>query len=284
MPQIGWTTSSGQIVPYEDALTEARTSGTFEGFPFEVLFGMYQNETKERPDVISVTQLLGCPRKVYLEGTTDWAVPPQDNYAAFRGMVVHSVLETAGEGATTEERIIREHRGVQISGSPDSVRVIGLDGGRKLLRDWKSKNRLPMFDMAYTAHQQQVNLYRWLLELDPETTDLEIVYISMEGVKIVPLKRGGFTPRSGRAIPNQIWTDEEVEAFLDKHLMILNAQRKHNAPVAYMNVDDEVLWQCDYCPVRDLCYSRAADEAKAAWARGESVPRVPPRTRKKKGK
>jgi hypothetical protein len=284
MSQTGWVDERGVVVPFEEALEIAKTEGTWAGFPYEILHGMWTNTTKERPDAISVTQLLGCPRKVFLEGKTDWAVPPQDNYAAFRGMVVHSVLEGAGEGTTVEERIIREHRGVQISGQPDSVRVIGLGGDRKLLRDWKTKNKLPMFDMAYTAHMQQVNLYRWLLGLDPDKTDLEIVYISMEGVKIIPLKRGGYTPRSGRAIPNQIWTDEEVEAFLDKHLMVLNAQRKFDSPVAYMNVDEEDLWQCDYCPVRQLCYSRAADEAKTAWENGETVTRVPPRTRKKKGK
>lgn len=276
--QIGWITSKGVVVPFEDALNIAKTDGTWEDFPEEVLLGMYANVTKERPGEISVTQLLGCPRAVYLEGTTDWALPPADNYAAFRGMVVHSVLEGLG-GATTEQRITKEYRGVVLSGQPDSIRLIA-NGDRTLLRDWKSTNKLPMFDNAYTHHQQQVNLYRWLLDLDWRRTDLELVYLSMEGVKIMTLKRGG-TNRYGRAIPNQIWTDEEVEAFLDKHLMVLNAQRKFESPVTYQNVDEEHLWQCSYCPVRDLCYSRAADEAKTAWENGEDVTRTPPRKRKK---
>lgn len=282
MPQTGWLDSGNSVIPFEVALAEAEAYGTFEYLPFEVLYGMHANLTKERPDGISVTQLLGCPRKVYLEANVDYAVPPQDNYAQFRGMVVHAVLEDAKGSATVEQRVEKVHRGVTISGQPDNLRVVGV-AGRNLLRDWKSTKELPRFDNAYTHHQEQVNLYRWLLDLDPDTTDLEIVYFSMEGVKIVPLKRGG-TNRYGRAVPNQIWTDADVEAFLDKKLMILNAQRKHDTPVAYHNVNEEDLWACAYCPVRAQCYARAADEQKAAFLANEEVTRVPPRPRAKKGK
>lgn len=285
MPQVGWLDGHGAVVPFEQALEEARAYGSWEGMPYEVLHGMHANLTKERPDSISVTQLLGCPRKVYLEGTTDYAVPPADNYAAFRGMVVHSVLEDAGEGAESETRVEREYRGVIISGQPDNLRVVEVGNGRskrKLLRDWKSVNKLPMYDNAYSHHQEQVNLYRWLLGLDWRLTDLELVYLSMDGVKVIPLKRGG-TNRFGRPIPMQVWTDEEVEAFLDRRLMVLAAQRKYESPVAYHNVDADDLWACDFCPVRERCYELAADEAKAAWAKGdEPVKRTPPRKRAKK--
>lgn len=280
MPQVGWLDAKGTAVPFEQALSEAHTHGEWEDMPYEVLLGMHRNLTKERPDAISVTQLLGCPRKVYLEGTTDYFVAPADNYAAFRGMIVHSVLEETAEGAESETRVEREYRGVVISGQPDNLRVVGLNN-RKLLRDWKSVARLPQYDNAYSHHQEQVNLYRWLLGLDWRLTDLEVVYLSMEGVKVIPLKRGG-TNRYGRAIPNQIWTDEEVESFLDNKLMVLAAQRKYESPVAYHNVPVDDLWQCDFCPVRNRCYEMAADEAKAAWAQGETVERVPPRPKGKK--
>ncbi|HSE47090.1 MAG TPA: PD-(D/E)XK nuclease family protein [Gemmatimonadales bacterium] len=280
MSQVGWLDSEGTIVPFEEALAIAAEHGSFEDMPYEVLLGMHQNLTKERPDSISVTQLLGCPRKVYLEGTTDYAVPPADNYPAFRGMIVHGVLEATAEGAETETRVEREYRGVTISGQPDNLRVVGVNN-RKLLRDWKSVNKLPMYDNAYNHHQEQVNLYRWLLGLDWRLTDLELVYLAMDGVKVIPLKRGG-TNRYGRAIPMQVWTDEEVEAFLDKRLMVLAAQRKHESPVAYHNVSVDDLWNCAFCPVQARCYELAADEAKAAWSVGEEVIRIPPRKRAKK--
>lgn len=283
MPQIGWLDpeNKDKPTPFEDALTQAEAYGSWGGFPFEVLRGIHANLTKERPDSLSVTQLLGCPRKVFLEASEDYYVHPAENYAAFRGMVVHAVLEDSGSGATTESRVEREYRGVPISGQPDSLRVVGSGEGRTLLRDWKSVNKLPLYDNAYSHHQEQVNLYRWLLGLNPRLTDLEVVYLSMEGVKVIPLKRGG-TNRYGRAIAQQVWTDEEVEGFLDKRLMVLDAQRRLNAPVAYHKVEDDLLWQCEWCPVRKQCYERAAIEAKAAWENGEEVQRVEPRQRKKK--
>lgn len=284
MPQVGWLDEQGNVVPFTDALDQAAIYGSFRDFPYEVLRGMYENETKERPDSISVTQLLGCPRKVFLEATEDYAVEPADNYAAFRGMIIHGILEHAGDDATVEQRITREYRGVTISGQPDNLRIVQVEDGeskRTLLRDWKSTKKLPYYDNAYTHHQEQVNIYRWLLGLDWRLTDLEIVYLSMEGLKVIPLKRGGKN-RYGRAIANQVWTDEQVEAFLDQKLMILSAQRKHGTPVAYHNVDEADLWQCDYCPVRARCYELAAGEARQAWENGEEISRVPPRTRRKK--
>lgn len=281
MPQTGWIDPKGSVVSFEDALTEARDTGTYADLPYEILAGIHKNLTKERPDEISVTQLLGCPRKVHLEAKIDFAETPQSNYPAFRGMIVHGILEET-DGATSEERVQREHRGVVISGQPDNLRVVK-SSGRTILRDWKSKAEVPKFNYAYTHHQQQVNLYRWLLKLDWRTTDLEVVYVSMSEVKIIPLSRGG-TNRYGRANPMQVWTDEEVEAFLDKRLIPLAMQRKYDAPVRYDMVDVEDLWNCNFCPVKQECYKRAAVEAKDQWAAGVDVIRVPPREKPKKGK
>lgn len=287
MPQVGWLDSSGKIVSFEDALKIAETTGTWEQFPYEVLRGMHENVTKERPDASSVTQLLGCPRKVYLEATHEFAVPPVDNYPTFRGMIIHGILApTAADDERSETRIEKEWRGVTLSGAPDSLRIIRIGEmavKRTLLRDWKSTKTLPMYDSAYTNHQQQINLYRWMLDLDPHTTDLEIVYVSMEGIKVIALKRGG-TSRYGRKMPDQVWSNQQVEDFLDEKLLVLNAQRKYGTPVAYEKVPIEDLWQCPYCPVRDICYAKAAVEARAAWAAGENVERVPPRAPVKKGK
>jgi len=282
MSQVGWYDEKGKIIPFDEALTIAQESGTFMEMPYEVLRAMRDNITHERPDAISVSQLLGCPRRVYLQSITDYADTAENGYAAFRGSIVHAILaEQTSDNADAEKRIERVYKGVTLSGQPDSVRLIDA-GKRRLLRDWKSTKRLPLYD-AYTQHQAQVNIYRWLLGLDWRLTDLELVYISMEGLRIVPLKRGG-TNRLGRAIPNQIMTDAEVEAFLDTRLMLLNAQREHDSPITYMNVDEEHLWECAWCPVRQLCYTRAADEAKNAWSKGETVTRIPPREVRKRGK
>lgn len=281
MAQIGWLSDSGQQVLFDDALRISEAEGSWNSIPHEVLVLIREQVTKERPDGISVTQLLGCPRKVFLEKTNDWFSHPIENWPALRGTLVHSLLEqTGGSGAEIEVRHERTYKGVTISGQPDSVRVLG-SGKRRLIRDWKSTNKLPYYDNAYSSHKLQTNIYRWLLQLDPRFTEIEIVYISMDGVKAIPLKKGG-TTKYGRQIENQVMTDAEVEAYLDDRLMTLDAQNKAGRPVAYHNVDEEDLWNCQFCPVKPICYNRAADEARQAYLAGEEVNRVTPRERKVK--
>lgn len=279
MSQIGWTGEKGKNLLFDEALTLAEKEGSWASVPYEILALIKAQVTKPRTDEISVTQLLGCPRKVYLEGTIDYFVPPLDNWPALRGSLIHSLLEDqGGENTETEVRYERKHRGVTISGQPDSVRVIG-KGKKKLLRDWKSTEKIPYYDSAYPSHKQQVSIYRWLLDLDPRFTDIEVVYVSLSGVKAIALKKGG-TTTYGRVIQNEVMSDEEVEAFLDDKLMVLDAQRKADRPVSYANVPEEDLWQCSFCPVRPQCYGLAAEEQRAAFLAGDPVTRIPPRERK----
>lgn len=281
MPQIGWISEQGKSVLFDDALILAEKEGSWASIPYEILALIKSQVTRPRTDEISVTQLLGCPRKVFLEGTTEFFVPPMENWPALRGSLIHALLEDqGGEKTEVEVRYQREHRGIVISGQPDSVRVVGT-GKRRLLRDWKSTAKLPFYDSAYPSHRTQVSIYRWLLDMDPRFTDIEVVYISLEGVKAIALKKGGVT-KYGRAIANEVMSDEEVEAFLDDKLMVLDAQRKAERPVSYSSVPEEDLWQCGFCPVRPQCYELAADEQRAAFISGEKVTRVPPRERKVK--
>jgi CRISPR/Cas system-associated exonuclease Cas4 (RecB family) len=281
MAQIGWLSDNGQEVSFEGALAISEAEGSWNGMPHEVLMLIREQVTKERPDGISVTQLLGCPRKVFLEKTNDWFSRPADNWPAMRGTLVHSLLEqTGGQNSEVEVRYEKTYKGVTISGQPDSVRTLG-SGKRRLLRDWKSTNKLPYYDNAYSSHKLQTNIYRWLMDLDPRFTEIEIVYISMEGVKAIPLKKGG-TTRYGRQIENQVMTNEEVEAYLDDRLMTLDAQNKAQRPVMYDKVDEDDLWNCQFCPVKPVCYNQAAQEMKQAFEMGSTVTRIPPRTRKEK--
>lgn len=271
MPQVGWyDPDTKRRGLFEEILEEAAMHGDAMGFPYEVLVGMRDQVSKERPDAMTVTSLLANPRHVKLERENDYFADPHSNYATFRGSIIHSILEGLGdEGSVIEERITRDFRGTPISGQPDTVRIRQTNG-RTLLRDWKSTKELPKYDNAYTNHQQQVNLYRWLLGLDPEKTDLEVVYISMDGVKIQPLKHGGESAR-GRKITQQHWDDEKVEAFIEERLALHNVE-----PILrYEDIPEEDMWMCGYSPVENLCRRLAAREAREAWEAGRDVARVP---------
>jgi len=281
MAQIGWIDDNGKNLSFDEALAISEAEGSWSSMPHEVLVLIKDQVTKVRPEGISVTQLLGCPRKVFLEKSNDWYSRPLDNWPAFRGTLVHGLLEqTGGANSEVEVRYEKEYKGITISGQPDSVRVLG-SGERRLLRDWKSTGKLPFYDNAYSSHKMQTNIYRWLMDLNPRFTEIEIVYISMEGVKAIPLKKGG-TTKYGRAIENQVMTDEEVETFLDDRLLTLAAQIDVGRPVAYHNVDEADLWNCNFCPVKQVCYAMAADEAQVSHAAGEPVQRVVPRKKKEK--
>ena len=273
MPQIGWyEPTTKRRGTFEEILAEAEEHGDAMGFPYEVLNGMYQQVTKERPEALTVTSLLANPRHVKLERANDYFATPEQNYATFRGSIVHKIMEEyGGKDSIIEERIVRDFEGVAISGQPDTVQLRSTNG-RTLLRDWKSTKELPRYDNAYTNHQQQVNLYRWLLNLDPTNTDLEIVYISMEGVKVIPLKHGGRTQR-GRAIAEQHWDDERVGKFIEERLTLWNKE-----PILrYEDIPEDDMWMCQYSPVENLCRRLAAREAREAWEAGREVTRVPPR-------
>lgn len=275
--QIGWVDpDSGERTTFEEALEVARDYGAWGGFPYEVLLGMHSNLTKVRPSEVTVTTLLTCARKAQLDREVEYYADPRKNYPAFRGTIIHAVVEgSAAPGAVVEQRYSRDFEGTRISGGLDWHRLMTAKNGKTLIRDYKSTNELPKYNSAYTSHQQQLNLYRWLLDLDPEETEMEIVYISMDGVKIIPLSAGGET-RTGRKKAQQVWDDDKVEEFIRERLSLL--QRTPLLP--YRLVPESDLWQCEqYCEVREACYRRAYQEQSRST---DLEGRVPPRQRSKK--
>lgn len=340
MPQIGWIDpADGKKRLFEDALAEAEAYGSWAGWPYEVLAGIQkQNKGEDRPDGISVTQLLGCPRKIHLDKLNEFYGAVESNYAAFRGVIAHSMLEKfKAEHTVVERRFWRTYRGIPISGQLDYVGLtvngiadsgtfltewmdwcdrmaelelsladdvpIGCDdcqyfaedkrldanqcskhrqpeipqGAKFLIRDWKSKDELPTYTYVAQQYQKQGNLYRWLLRIPPKKADIEFVFVSMKGVRVQKLFSGGVFS-NGRAKPNQIWIDHEVEAFLDERLVILSLQQKLDKPLPYAKVPEDDLWACaKYCPAKELCYKLAAKEQLAAFKKDEAPDRVVPR-------
>lgn len=345
--QIGWIDpADGKKRSFEEALAEAEAYGSWAGWPYEVLLGIYkQSRGEDRPDGISVTQLLGCARKVHLDKLNEFYGTVESNYAAFRGVIAHSMLEKfKAEHTIVERRLWRIHRGIPMSGQLDYVgltvegiadnstfltewldwcdRMFELEmseadevpegcescrfmaedprpeynsracsrhqqpeiprGAKFLIRDWKSKDELPTYTYVAQQYQKQGNLYRWLLRVPQKKADIEFVFVSMKGVRVMKLFSGGVFS-NGRAKPQQIWTDTEVEEFLDDRLVMLAMSQKLDKPLPYDKVPNDDLWACaNYCPAKELCYKLAAKEQLAAFKKGEAPDRVVPREQEKK--
>jgi hypothetical protein len=339
MPQLGWLSpDSGKEVPFDEALASAEAYGSWMGFPFEILRGMYEQLDKsDRPDGVTVTQLNGCARSKHLDATEEYFSDPLQNYPAFRGTLAHAMIEKfKPAGAIIEERYFRKYRGIEISGQIDSWRIMNApdqvtkdwhewlvhmmhtevetkgyqgkleppfsfeqcemgayavcpgrtrpelpEGARLLIRDWKTKKAVPTYPYLDKKYQSQGNIYRWMLRWeDLNSVDIEFVFIAMDLPKIIPLLNGG-TYSNGRAKPKQFLTDKQLYKFFDDRLVTLAVTKSVGRPLPYALVPTEDLWQCaEWCPVKNRCYQLAADEARQAWAKGETVDRLPPRDRK----
>ena len=59
-----------------------------------------------------------------------------------------------------------------------------------------------------------------------------------------------------------------------RRLRPLTLQVKLERPLPYAKVPQEDLWECNYCPIRELCYSEATKEARAEWEKGNDVERI----------
>ena len=347
MPQIGWIDPvDGKKRDFEQVLAEAEAYGSWGGYPFEVLSGIHQqSQGHDRPDGISVTMLLGCARKVHLDKLHEFYGTVESNYASFRGVISHAMLEKYKPPATVvERRFFRSYRGLPISGQMDSISVsiegitdtsdflsrwldwcdrmadmeLSVEEGGKgpcddcrffaedprpeyqtrscdahsqpaipkgakfLVRDWKSKDELPTYTYVSQSHQKQGNLYRWLLRIPSRKADIEFVYVSMKGIRIMKLYNGGLFS-NGRKKPEQVWSDMQAEEFLEDRLITLAVSQKLDKPLPYDKVPEDDLWLCaNYCPAKELCYKLAAKEQLAMFNKGESPERVVPRERKKK--
>lgn len=323
MPQIGWLDpATGQGESFEHWLAQAEQHGEALGFPYEVLLGMYRQEKGDhRPNGITVTQLLGCARSVYLRGSDDYFAPAESGYDAFRGVIGHAMLEKAQHpGAIVERRFWRMYRGEAISGQLDKFMVIDADGNPSramteawsdyldkmfayeqalaagfepgeveepaapfdpetvtfVIEDWKTKDKVPFGIYVYDGHKSQGNIYRWLVRAPRARVAIKFVYVSMKEVKGLPVYNGGKFA-NGRERPVQVWTDDEVEAFLDERMRVLALQKKLGRPLPYHKVPADDLWECDWCPVKAQCYQQAGAEMRAEWEKGKDVDRVPPR-------
>lgn len=239
-------------------------------YPYPLMKGIVDS-IQDRGEYISVTSILHCIRGDFLKRTEPYYMTVDAAYPMFRGTLFHSLLEkNPAPDGRIEEKTIRKYRGIEIGGTFDSLLTFQ-DADLTVLQDWKTTDTLPKFG-AYTSHIAQVNLYRWLLGLDPDKCVLEVHYFSMKGHKACVLKDGKQATRGGRAAVNQHWTDAQVEAYLDDRLVKLRASFVSRIAMPYAMVPEDDKWECAYCPVKATCDERAADEAESLWRQKAGLP------------
>lgn len=211
---------------FQDCISCSLSTNNCE-FSSQIIHAIIANLTKPRP-FPSVTDLIGCPRRVILTRKNDIYVPLENLYYSYRGTAFHKSLEIHKvPDSITETRFFTEIDGVQISGQIDFY-----DIKNKILLDNKTTVSVPLFNRPYGEHAIQTNIYRYLLHKNGYEVDKIIIqYLDMKNVKKVPVKLMSF---------------QEVEDFLRKAILLLNLD-SNKIPQASFS------WLCGYCFVTDLC-------------------------------
>lgn len=248
-------------------------------------------EQEERGDNISTTALTSpCPRSVVLERKENYVVSMDELWRAFRGTMVHYVLEAAArENSIAEVRFFAPMLDETISCKPDLVTADGT------IWDYKNTAEVPRYDYPYAGHTEQLQFNRWIIanavkwEKDDEPYDLPfdvrhmefehlaIMYMDIDGPKPlecvttieVPTGPGAKYPTKKKKVPD-VWDDEkvlwgwkdyagqEIPGLVDRFKAMRLALNEYpNFPKGLAEEwGGEATWECPgfpHCPLKGKC-------------------------------
>jgi hypothetical protein len=266
-------------LPVEELLSKAYTAEPkWSPYTFEIINAAL-GEIEERGDNISTTTLTGpCPRSTVLERKEDYVITMDDIWRAFRGTMVHYVLEGgARPNSIAEVRFFAPFAGDDlISCKPD---LITDDGS---IWDYKNTAKNPNYDYPYKGNAEQVQLNRYIVsratdwEKDGKPTALPfdvrsmrfnhlvLVYMDLDGpktlevVKSVQVRNKTNEGTHPVKMPD-IWTDAQVEETFTPRYQAMRAALE-SYPVWPEGVESvwggPKGWECPgypYCPLKGKC-------------------------------
>jgi hypothetical protein len=259
MPAIGWTTKDGNNYSFEEALTIARTTGSFEKFPAPALAAM--QERRDDGHWLSPSSATYCNRQRILKSQYDYWQDLEASWPAFTGNAYHRELAHASQqhfgihGTMLEERWRTIDLEVllpdgtlypfKMQGTPD---LLDIDNG--ILYDWKSIGEFQYYDaelkqkvnrvFPYPQHELQINLY--ILMFPEEMVKKAFIwYVKSEG------KKGA----ARRMVEVPIWDREDAyQTACELAVPLAWAEKSGTLP---QEKYDSSNWMCRSCPVQALC-------------------------------
>jgi CRISPR/Cas system-associated exonuclease Cas4 (RecB family) len=249
MPLIGFESDKGNRVTFDECWKLQR----FAGLPVEILYRIYLNTVAgDRPDGLSVTECLGCPRKAYLSKKLPYYENPRFIFARFRGSMVHTVLEETNQmyapgTIISEKRYERLVPGtkVKLSGKIDKYLIRG-----KTLEDYKTLDDDRVKKLIESLPEDyiwQANIYKWILEGQGiEVINILIHFISFKyaytsGEECLIVPKWG-KPEWAKIPPCPVYNNSKIEDFL--YHKIKDIVRQEMPPV----VGPDKRWICPSCP------------------------------------
>jgi len=251
-------------------------------FTAPIIRGISENSQDRGLSHLSVTELLGCPRKTVLRKEHDYWVRPGEAYWAFRGEIGHLAVERCAQGPdmVAEKRMEAKVDGFTITGKPD---VIYPD--REHLEDYKTTKRVPGTWKIYTceACRTIIREGQWAVRrgqrlmcpsCDRDYASKEVKGLLSEGpprpydshtaqvnIYRLILEQNGISIRTAEIVymdmsgvlrvPVEIWPLAETERLVTERIRCLQDSWIPDG----IYDDEEQNWQCRYCVVSAICAS-----------------------------
>jgi CRISPR/Cas system-associated exonuclease Cas4 (RecB family) len=260
-------------------------------FTAPIVKGIAENSKDRGLNHLSVTELLGCLRKVVLKKEHDYWVKPSEAYWAFRGEIGHLAVERCaqGPGMVAEERMQAVVDGFTVTGKPD---VIYPD--RRALEDYKTTKRVPGTYKAYTCsdcgtviregqwavrrgqgltcnacgHEYASKEVKSLLTEGPPRpydshtaqVNLYALILAQNGIPIDSAQIVYLDMSQVLRVDVDLWPLEETERLaVDR----IRALQENWIPAGVYDDEDEN-WQCRYCPIVTVCEAMRKENNLAA--------------------
>lgn len=243
-------------------------------FTASILRGMYDGSGREDAGV-SASALTGCTRQTVLQALYPYTGAPERMWPAYRGTLGHDLVQRHPDPRCTVEVRYRRRYGPHptewLTGKMDEV-----DPPMGLVRDYKTGSKPPDPDEVRLGGWKadwvwQLNCYRWILA-DGERADTgEPIKLDVSRLGIVYLHADAVHKYSVPVLPL-----DQIERFVRERApaiqYALDRKRDYDGiedPQARELAMDGVPWPTraydpdrsklclEWCPVRDLCLSRA---------------------------
>jgi hypothetical protein len=231
---------------------------------------------------LTVTTLLGCPRKWRLMQSEAYWLRPADNWWAFRGQLMHGISATAAgddPDALAEVRFsipaLTSSGYVVISGQPDLVYT-----DRRHLVDYKTTRSVPGPWRTWSCPETARSSGRarflggcggWIARTAtagtrprPSARSARRAYprhIEQVSLYRLLLEENGLPVESAEIVyqdmERQVRVPVDLLPLESARTLLEERLRLHTTPeLADILRDPEALWECDFCPVRAACERR----------------------------
>ena len=191
-------------------------------FPEPIYNAVLNDQYDAGSSDISVTALIDAPQPVELKRrhSSEIVEDVADRIDSLYGQAMHSVLERSRQTGRAEERLYITVNGWKIGGQYDYIDEQGI------LWDWKTVSVYEVLHGIKPSREQQLNVYAYMAKKNGlKITGLRVGFIFRDWRPGEAATQSNYPPHKSLMYPVRMWSDEEVEAFINERVRIHQAAR-----------------------------------------------------------